>query len=811
VATVAISSAILLPAAAEAATISAPYNSISVDAGSRTTDGYALRTSMVFDSNDTFYEFIQPPGSEQLTLSGQRSDPGGQFHFLNVTLKPPTGQTWSVGTYPAFYADATHAEIDLGIDGLECDGGATSSLNVTEVLRDSGGALTGLAATYVSACVFGDPPLRGTIRWQSTQDFIGVNASTNRVVFGDQPMTIPGTPKVVTYTARGSLSSTFGTATLGGTNADAFAITGDTCSQATLSYGQTCTVTVTPTATALGAQTATLTIPDNSDVGFRFAGLELNGVDNRVVTVSPPGIDFPQGELGVASTPVPVTVTVTGPSPVTFGSAVFVGDFADSFGVASDGCANQTLAPAASCVVSVVADPVHDGGVAAELRIPDNSSLTYRRVSVSVTGIMPGRGTYFPVTPYRLLDTRSGLGAPKAAVGPGGVVHLQVTGRGPVPAQGVAAVVLNVTVTGPTAASYVSVYPTGGSRPTVSSLNFPRGWTGANSVTVAVGTGGKVDLYNLTGSTQLITDVVGYYVTDLPSGPRRIGGEYQAAVPSRMVDTRGGPKLPAGYFIQLPVNFGDTVNPHIRALAVNVTATGADKAGFFTTFDGNDSNFPTASTLNYTKNATVANFAIVPVSPCGICTGSGYLKPSIAVYTSATAHVIVDIFGFYDDTTLGDGMRFHPMSPVRITDSRTGLGTPHALGPAATATITAPDSVLDSATTALALNVTAVNPSVGTYLTVWPADAGLDRPGVSNINANAHAVVANAVTTEIGPANAFNVYNNGGTTDICVDVVGTFYFYPYKLAYNNYSAKPAGHTGAYALTAQQPAPQLRAR
>ncbi len=60
-------------------------------------------------------------------------------------------------------------------------------------------------------------------------------------------------------------------------------------------------------------------------------------------------------------------------------------------------------------------------------------------------------GGFTAVTPARILDTRTGLGAPAAKVAGGQTVELQVTGRGGIPAGGVSAVALNVTVTEPPA------------------------------------------------------------------------------------------------------------------------------------------------------------------------------------------------------------------------------------------------------------------------------------------------------------------------------------------------------------------------
>src|SRR5690606_13337358 len=99
---------------------------------------------------------------------------------------------------------------------------------------------------------------------------------------------------------------------------------------------------------------------------------------------------------------------------------------------------------------------------------------------------------FISVVPARLLDTRpgeptiDGLASGAGAVQPGGALSLQVTGRGGVPASGVDAVVLNVTVTEPTDAGYVTVWPTGEPRPTASNLNYTAGQTVPNLVVAKV-------------------------------------------------------------------------------------------------------------------------------------------------------------------------------------------------------------------------------------------------------------------------------------------------------------------------------------
>jgi hypothetical protein len=126
------------------------------------------------------------------------------------------------------------------------------------------------------------------------------------------------------------------------------------------------------------------------------------------------------------------------------------------------------------------------------------------------TGTPPPGGLTTPVTPARILDTRNGTGGITGPVAAAQTVGVQVTGVGGVPSAGVAAVVLNVTVTNPTADGYITVWPAGSPMPLASNLNFGPGQTVPNLVMAKVGAGGKVSVYNSTGTSQLVVDVAGW-------------------------------------------------------------------------------------------------------------------------------------------------------------------------------------------------------------------------------------------------------------------------------------------------------------
>lgn len=134
---------------------------------------------------------------------------------------------------------------------------------------------------------------------------------------------------------------------------------------------------------------------------------------------------------------------------------------------------------------------------------------------VDVNGYFPAVTSYKALDPVRLLDTRpshptvDGLGAGAGVRPTGTVTVMHVAGRGGVPANAVTAV-LNVTVTEPLSAGYVTVYPCGIDPPLASNLNFVAGQTIPNAVVAKIGTNGDVCMFN-SQPLQLVADVNGYF------------------------------------------------------------------------------------------------------------------------------------------------------------------------------------------------------------------------------------------------------------------------------------------------------------
>lgn len=278
-------------------------------------------------------------------------------------------------------------------------------------------------------------------------------------------------------------------------------------------------------------------------------------------------------------------------------------------------------------------------GVGTGGRISIFNALGTVHVLADVVGYYgTGGATFVPVTPLRLLDTRFGTGGPAVPVGAGAanVRDLVVRGGSTGVPVGATGVVLNMTVTQPTAGSYLTVWPSGIPQPLASNLNFSPGQTIPNLVTVGIGGNGRVSIYNDAGTSQVIADIVGYYV---PTG----GSTFVPVTPRRLLDTRNGTGGPATAFgggetRDLLVRGGSTGIPTTAtAVVLNVTAILPDANGGYLTVYPSGVAQPLASNLNFGIGDIIPNLVVVGVGP------SGRVSLANAV---GNVHVAADVVGF---------------------------------------------------------------------------------------------------------------------------------------------------------------------
>ncbi|MER5635694.1 right-handed parallel beta-helix repeat-containing protein [Kitasatospora sp. NPDC002227] len=362
---------------------------------------------------------------------------------------------------------------------------------------------------------------------------------------------------------------------------------------------------------------------------------------------------------------------------------------------------------------------------------------------------------YTPAGPTRLLDTRDGIGAVKA----GQTLDLQVAGVAGVPATGVTAVTLNVTVTAPTAPGFLTAYPHGRQLPTASNLNWTANTTIANLVTVPV-VDGKVSFYagGPAGSTHVIADLAGYYSNK--------GSVFTAAGPTRIMDTRGGTKLAqGGNTIDLQVaGVKGIPATGVTAVTLNVTAVKPQSGGFLTVFPHGQAR-PKASNLNWSPGQIIANLVTVPV-----------VDGKVSFYAGGPAgsvDILADVAGYYS----ADGYdTYHADGPYRLMDTRidqeyraSGAPTRKAAPVPAGGTLVVDLGEMPEPY-AVTLNVTITRPTAPGFLTVYPH--GTDRPLASNLNWVAGQTIPNQVVVPVKD-HKISLYNGSwGPVDMVVDLFG---------------------------------------
>lgn len=432
------------------------------------------------------------------------------------------------------------------------------------------------------------------------------------------------------------------------------------------------------------------------------------------------------------------------------GNAIAVGAGANTFNWTGQDSVGNTLPNGTYWVYTVVRG---GGGV----------GTGYSAAPVRIERPVPATPSCFvPLNPFRVLDTRTGQGGNNAALTTATQTEAIVTGVGGVPPTGATAVVLNVTVADPTAAGFITAWPSGEGQPVVSNLNYVPGQIVPNLVTVKVGANGRVNLFNSQGNTNVIADVVGYY-TAATGG---CTGRFTPVVPGRVLDTRDGTGRGGAVG---PVGPGQAINVTVTGLkgvpptgvsgvALNVTADSPTANGFLTVWPTGEAQ-PGASSHNFVPGLTIANLVLAKVGANG----------QVSIFNSAgTTHVVADVIGYFS----ASGGTFVPVSPQRIADSRFGIGgVPAGLNAhQSTAVNVGGVAPVPANATAAIVNVTSVDSTSPSFITVWPA--GSPMPTASTLNPRPGVPIPNLAYLKLGTGGQLGIYNDSGFTHFIVDVFG---------------------------------------
>jgi hypothetical protein len=195
-----------------------------------------------------------------------------------------------------------------------------------------------------------------------------------------------------------------------------------------------------------------------------------------------------------------------------------------------------------------------------------------------------------------------------------------------------------------------------------------------------------------------------------------------------------------------------------------VTAVNPGLRGFVTVYPCTPGR-PEASSLNYVPGAAVANGVIAKLSSAG----------TVCVFTNQEIDLVVDVTGSFPASSDFGSLP----EPARLFESRAGLktvdgkqlGAGRRAGGSVTVVEVAGRGGVPKGAGSAVLNVTAVNPGLRGFVTVYPCTPG--RPEASSLNYVPGAAVANGVIAKLSSAGTVCVFTNQ-EIDLVVDVTGSF-------------------------------------
>ena len=386
-------------------------------------------------------------------------------------------------------------------------------------------------------------------------------------------------------------------------------------------------------------------------------------------------------------------------------------------------------------------------------------------------------GSYYPIAPTRVVDTRAGAIGPRGSLTSGGGYNFQIAGMKvgggtPVPSNAVA-ITANVTITRQSRPGWLYLGPNLDSSPTASTINFPIGDDRANGVTIALSPQGTVEAWYgsaAVGVVDLIVDVTGYFLSGTA------GAGYVAFGPHRVLDTRANSGVPGltGKFvsgqhrvIQI-AGVAGLPSSGIVAITGNLTMVSPSMGGYVS-LGPDKTDTPASSTINAPARDTRANNVVVQVN------SDGTLSAVYMAGGGGTVDLVLDISGYF---VASGGALFNTLAPTRLLDSRSdiGLAGPFSANAAKTLQVTGHGGI-PSGTVAIAANLTVTLQTAGGFAALGPKPSINSATQFSNLNFPIRDDRANGATVPLasnGSLDLIYVAPAGGAAQLILDVTGYY-------------------------------------
>lgn len=287
---------------------------------------------------------------------------------------------------------------------------------------------------------------------------------------------------------------------------------------------------------------------------------------------------------------------------------------------------------------------------------------------------MPAAGQYFPITPVKVLDTRSGVGgvtvAPLAA---GASATFPVWGVGGVPDRGAADVYAVINVVNPQATGCIDDYSADADDPGICTVSYEAGQNTSDSDVVQVSASGYVTVTNeSSGSTDVAVTAMGYYQNDQQAATGNAAGQtYVPMSQAQIVDTRSGlgapaAQIPAGGSLTVQVTGNGSVPAGADGAALFIGAANASQTGYLSAYPTGGTSSSVAI-LSYVPGRTVHDLYF------GALSASGQL--TLVNQGNAPVDMMVGVQGYLLDPSASPaGNSYQDVTEQRIADTRYGIG-----------------------------------------------------------------------------------------------------------------------------------------
>ena len=327
-----------------------------------------------------------------------------------------------------------------------------------------------------------------------------------------------------------------------------------------------------------------------------------------------------------------------------------------------------------------------------------------------------------PVRAVRVLDTSTAAGTPVEcrASGPSWsgqrrAVATKVTGIGPIPRSGVAAVLVRVYPLGTNTTTSLSVWTAGSTAPSTSAASSGYANRSVSSTyVVPVASDGTIRLQSAYGATHLAVDVLAWAPAATAQPVTSVGGNVHVQPQSRalalqvepgttgIVELAGTAGVPASGLagLQLRISAAGSAAGQTGSIRVgSVSATGVAE-------------LPRRFTVAY-SGSLVRSVAATVASTDG--------RVAVRNDSANPVTVTLDVAGWYGDAADATGGRLVPRAALKVIDTASGFGVANPLVKDVPTTVRMSATAVPAGTTGLVLSVQTRGPAGSGALTIVPA------------------------------------------------------------------------------------------